>query len=494
MPPATATFAPVRVRWLKRSVGRRLASTFGLICADVLSFLTGYYLFRHGHGTPVILLPGARGLPNFGNAIDIYLILGVVFVFIRYLRGDYGKRQLFWDGARGTTSTLALAAVPDISFVVLIGVHRLYLPLALSWLFLIPIIPLYRQGLRYLLALAGLWQIPTAVVGSGKRASVVYESLRDTLSLGFDLRYLVVEQGDRTIPDELRGLRRMSFAKVSDIGPALGDLECSQVIVAGDDAKSMGSDLIQHLIGADIEVAIVPTLQGLPLFGISTNYLFGQDMLLLQLRNNLARAPSRAVKRIIDLVGPILALLLASPLWLLAMVAIKLADGGPIFFVQQRVGYHGKRFGCVKFRTMQPDAQETLTRWKGENPELYSEYCRSNFKLQNDPRITPVGKWLRRFSLDELPQILNVLAGQMSLVGPRPLIPTEISEYGAGFELYCRTLPGITGLWQISGRSQTKFSDRVTCDEWYVLNWSLWYDFVILLQTVRIVFTGRGAY
>jgi undecaprenyl-phosphate galactose phosphotransferase len=484
----------MRTQWLNRNAAKRWASTIALICADVLAFWAGYYLFRHNHNLPMFLLPGARGLPNFGSAVDIYLILGGVFIFIRYLRGDYGKRQLFWDGARGTIGTLALVALPDISFVVLIGAQKLYAFLALSWLFLIPAIPLYRQGVRYLLTLLGVWQIPTVLVGSGKRASAVYKSLRGTLSLGFDLHYLLVEHGVQDISPELTGLQRLSFANISDIGATLHDLECSQAIIAADDAKGSGSDLVQHLLGADIDVAIIPSLQGLPLFGMSTNYLFGQDMLLLQLRNNLARSPSRAAKRVVDLIATTFALIVFSPFWLAIMTVIKVEDGGPIFFVQRRVGRAGKEFGCLKFRTMAVDADERLRRWQNENPELYAEYL-NTFKLRDDPRITKPGSWLRRTSLDEVPQLINVLIGDMSLVGPRPVVQEELQKfYGSAAELYKRVRPGITGLWQISGRSETTYADRVGFDEWYILNWSLWYDVAILFQTVWVVAIGKGAF
>ena len=136
-----------------------------------------------------------------------------------------------------------------------------------------------------------------------------------------------------------------------------------------------------------------------------------------------------------------------------------------------------------------------LSSWETEQPHLAEQYRASNFKLADDPRVTRFGRWLRRTSLDELPQLLNVLLGEMSLSGPRPLLAREVSSYGVAIELYQKVRPGITGLWQINGRSNTSFADRVTFDEWYIKNWSLWYDIVILLRTVRVVFSSRsGAY
>jgi lipopolysaccharide/colanic/teichoic acid biosynthesis glycosyltransferase len=140
------------------------------------------------------------------------------------------------------------------------------------------------------------------------------------------------------------------------------------------------------------------------------------------------------------------------------------------------------------------DAEVHLQRWQDENPDLYEEYCRT-FKLRDDPRVTSIGKWLRRTSLDELPQLWNVLMGHMSLVGPRPVVQQELDDhYGPATQLYVRTRPGMTGLWQVSGRSDTSYERRVFLDEWYILNWSFWYDIVILIQTAWIVATGKGAF
>jgi undecaprenyl-phosphate galactose phosphotransferase len=167
--------------------------------------------------------------------------------------------------------------------------------------------------------------------------------------------------------------------------------------------------------------------------------------------------------------------------------------GGPAIFSHRRIGRYGLAFGCLKFRTMVPDAEDALRRLLESDPRARAEWER-DFKLREDPRITPVGEFLRRTSLDELPQLWNVLKGEMSLVGPRPVIEEELERYGDQVGYYLETRPGITGLWQISGRNDTGYEDRVALDSWYVRNWSLWYDLVILVKTVGVVMRGRGAY
>jgi exopolysaccharide biosynthesis polyprenyl glycosylphosphotransferase len=194
------------------------------------------------------------------------------------------------------------------------------------------------------------------------------------------------------------------------------------------------------------------------------------------------------VKRAIDIVGALLALLVTSPVWLLASLAIKLGSPGPIFFVQERCGKYGVTFPFLKFRTMVADAEAR----KGELRAL-NEKKGPVFKIESDPRVTRVGRKLRKYSIDELPQLLNVLLGQMSLVGPRPPVPSEVEKYELDHRGRLSMRPGITCLWQISGRNQIEFEDWVKLDLEYIERWSLLLDFQILLATLPAVFSGRGA-
>lgn len=187
------------------------------------------------------------------------------------------------------------------------------------------------------------------------------------------------------------------------------------------------------------------------------------------------------------------ALTVLLPIGLIVALAIRLDSPGPILFAHRRVGRGGKEFSCYKFRTMVPDAEAVLERYLKENPKRREEW-EKEYKLKGDPRVTRVGAFLRRTSLDELPQFFNVLIGDMSLVGPRPIVEKEISKYGDAFRDFCLVRPGITGIWQVNGRSDTTYDERVAMDSWYVRNWSIWIDMFYLLKTVKIVVSGRGAY
>jgi Undecaprenyl-phosphate galactose phosphotransferase WbaP len=213
-----------------------------------------------------------------------------------------------------------------------------------------------------------------------------------------------------------------------------------------------------------------------------------------ELPQRLFHRRSAFFKRCLDILFSLTLLTLLLPLFLLLCAVINLTSRGPVFYGHTRYGRHGKEFKALKFRTMVQNAGEVLEEHFRLHPEDWVEWRRDH-KLKDDPRVTRIGKWLRRYSLDELPQMWNVLMGEMSLVGPRPIVQEEIRRYGSsGYDLYTRVLPGITGLWQVSGRNNTTYEERITFDEYYVRNWSIWLDAYILARTVRTVLLAEGAY
>jgi undecaprenyl-phosphate galactose phosphotransferase len=198
-------------------------------------------------------------------------------------------------------------------------------------------------------------------------------------------------------------------------------------------------------------------------------------------------------KRCFDLLASVAGLAAISPLLLLIAAIVYINDPGPVIFAHRRVGRSGKMFDCYKFRTMAINSQALLDEYLAEHPAAQKEWLK-DFKLKEDPRIIGVGNFLRKTSLDELPQLLNVVKGEMSLVGPRPIVKEEIGKYGAHIAEYCSLRPGITGCWQISGRNNVKYEERVRLDAWYARNRSFRLDMIILLKTVKVVLSGKGAY
>ena len=200
----------------------------------------------------------------------------------------------------------------------------------------------------------------------------------------------------------------------------------------------------------------------------------------------------RPFKHVFDVLGALLLGLAFLPLILVVAVVLR-REGGPVFFHHRRIGRDGVIFECLKFRTMVPDADRVLREMLERSPEIKAEWLR-NHKLKIDPRITPVGRFLRRTSLDELPQLWNVICGDMSLVGPRPVVLDELIRYGRFAPKYLSVRPGLTGLWQVNGRNNTSYRRRVALDVYYVRRQNIWLDLQILARTVKVVFGDRGAY
>jgi lipopolysaccharide/colanic/teichoic acid biosynthesis glycosyltransferase len=222
---------------------------------------------------------------------------------------------------------------------------------------------------------------------------------------------------------------------------------------------------------------------------IGSRLLRAEELIALQPRR------SRVIKRSGDILFSLAVLSLGSPLFLVLALMVKLTSRGPVFYVQQRVGRDYRSFGCIKFRTMRRDADRILTKILSESPDLQEEF-RNDFKLRNDPRITRLGRFLRRSSLDELPQFLNVLRGEMSVVGPRPIVRQELPRYAERMDEVLAVRPGLTGLWQVSGRNNLTYRQRVLLDLRYARHHSLRMDLLIILRTIRVILDprDRGAY
>ena len=238
---------------------------------------------------------------------------------------------------------------------------------------------------------------------------------------------------------------------------------------------------------------VLPGESSAPLAGMETEYFLSGEAVGLSLRAaRLTRPGWRALKSALDYaLGLLIALIFLPALALLALI-VRLDSAGPVFFRQRRIGRGGEEFAVYKFRTMVPDAEKKLSKLLQKNPDLANQW-EGKFKLADDPRVTRAGRWLRKTSLDELPQLINVLYGDMSLVGPRPIVAAEIPRYGEAFADYARLRPGLTGLWQVSGRSDTSYARRVFLDQWYLRYWTPWLDLAILVRTAFVVLRREGA-
>jgi len=469
-----------------------------LALGDILAFFLAFYLARISHALYYqqnllhVLLHwwGSQAEIN----ILLFLLLTVLGVIAFAAKGHYTQRRAFWDEVGDMVAVFTLLIVLDaaIAFLGKWPLSRLWL--FSTWVLALLFLPMIRLLLRLILIRLGVWSQSIVVIGSGRNAVEAIRALANEPLLGYSVECVLVPDGltpatkDFPIPTTFKELG-------SDPLETLRGLGNPHVLLALDMEQWGEQERLVRTLGLHYpELTIAPPLRGLPLFGLEVMHFFSQEVFMLRVRDNLAQLGPRISKRIFDLVAASILIALFSPLLLFIAWRIRVADGGKIFYAQTRIGKDGKPFPCFKFRTMVMDAEARLQDYLAKYPELREEYERS-YKLRDDPRVTRIGKFLRRTSLDELPQLFNVLRGEMSLVGPRPVTQKELEEYyGDIAKIYRLVHPGITGLWQVSGRSDTTYSERTFLDAWYIKNWSLWYDIVILLRTIKVVLRREGAY
>lgn len=345
-----------------------------------------------------------------------------------------------------------------------------------------------RLNIMRLLHQLCLWGEPLIIIGTGEASVRISRDLLQNPVIG--LRPVAVFDSDaESIGQSVNGLKVLGtitqasqYARTHHIQRAILTAAC-----ASHTASLLGeldTNTFKH-------IQVLPDIPGLPVHSVSTKPL--SDYLTLNITNNLKKRSNQIIKRAFDLGATLLGGLLISPLLVLLVILIRIDSKGPVLYSQNRLGKNGKHFRIWKFRSMVKDADAALERHLAAHPKLREEWEHTH-KLTNDPRITRVGKILRATSLDELPQLINVLRGEMSLVGPRPIVDAEVAKYDEAFDLYKLVRPGMTGYWQVSGRSNTSYAYRVQLDSFYTRNWSIWLDLTVLIATTRVVLKREGAY
>jgi Undecaprenyl-phosphate galactose phosphotransferase WbaP len=432
------------------------------------------------------------------HGVVIFVTVGWFWLILEH----YARRRPFWDELREITHVLTIMFIATSATAFLMGTNLAETESTRSDLFIVwslnlILVPLARASLKSLLNDIGLWKRPALIIGTGENAREAYLAIKSERAMGYHMLGFVStldEPSNEVINNITINSNTLPvFAYTNHIESQHDQLKNVQIIVALDSLNDEKSQLlVKKILNHHTNVNIIPSIRGLPLFGTQLSHFFSHEVLFLTIRNNLARRGFIWIKRIFDLVAATILLIILSPLFLILIYLIR-RDGGKAFYGHTRVGKNGKLFKCLKFRSMRSDADKVLKDLLENDPVARAEWDK-DFKLKNDPRITAVGHFLRKTSLDELPQLINVLKHEMSLVGPRPIVTAELERYGDYVNLYLQVLPGITGLWQVSGRNDTSYDQRVSLDAWYVQNWSMWYDIAILFKTVNVVVNRRGAY
>lgn len=341
---------------------------------------------------------------------------------------------------------------------------------------------LFRQLLVKTCNRFNILKTPVIFVGNGKATEDIIYFTNHNNCFGIKVADIVEEIEDI---NQLRKniITKIEQLKVKTIIIAIPNLEKSKLL-----------DLVEDIQPLVRNLMFVPNTIGIPVINLEVKKIYESNMLLLSIRNNLAKKTNRRIKRIFDIVFSLLTMVIIIPVSIIVMILIMIeSPGAAPIFKHYRVGRGGTLFPCYKFRSMVPNAQEKLQEYLKSNPEARKEW-NAYFKLKDDPRITKIGRFIRKTSIDELPQFINVLKGEMSWVGPRPIIKDEIHYYGKYINDYYAVLPGITGMWQANGRSDTGYDERVVLDTWYVRNWNIWIDIALIIKTIKAVLFGKGAY
>lgn len=485
-------------KFIKFNVFQRGIGIFLFICIDLIaicvSFLLAYYIKKTLGAHISFILPLRAGMESF----SVFWWVPVVFILFIAHEGCYAKRRVFWYETKMLVKGVTLSLVAVLAIITLGkmtgGISRLLI--LLLWVNTLFIIPFFRLLSKGLLSKLGLLIENVLVVGTGEVGNEIVHLLNIQRFLGYNVKgFLTDNRGDIGKSIKIDGLSYPVLGEISQYRKAIRKTRASIVIIALPSLPykkllDLNNNLQHHVKS----VLLIRDLKGIGMLNTELYQIFMHPLLVLDIKNNLQIPFNIFLKRLLDLSLALFLLPLVVVVTVIVGIITKIDSPGPLFYSQKRIGFKGKFFRMYKFRTMRPGAERKLKKVLESDPEKRKEWEKYG-KLKDDPRITEIGKFLRRWSIDELPQVFNVLKGNLSFVGPRPVFKNDIKKYfKADRVYYFMVKPGITGLWQVTGRSQSDFSIRTSNDIWYALNWSLWIDIVILFKTANAVMKGGGAY
>lgn len=424
--------------------------------------------------------------------MQLYVLIPLAFIAFIFYSHLYTQKMLFWQITEKLFYACAWGTVLTVCglFVTQTSSQFSRLFIGLLFIFSFFFLTLFRYILGKIFEKTKIFQTPVLIIGAGLSAdALIHEIKKDT-----GMRYHIVGFLEDYTP-------KTQFINEYPIMGGFDDLETvvkktgvHAAIIAAPGLPQKGLvDLTYRAQAVLDDVGIVPNLVAVPMGNIHIQTFFDDKIMVLHLRNNLSIMRNRILKYIFDFSISFAVLMVLLPVLLIIGILVSINSKGPIIYKGVRVGKSGKLFKCYKFRTMYIDGDSIIEQYFDRYPQKCKEWDKYK-KLQNDPRVTTFGRILRKTSLDELPQIVNVLKGEMSLVGPRPYLPDELADMGESRNIILQARPGITGYWQVNGRNNVTFKERLNMETWYVCNWSVWIDIVLLWRTVKVVVSGKGAY
>ncbi|MGE3713391.1 MAG: exopolysaccharide biosynthesis polyprenyl glycosylphosphotransferase [Alphaproteobacteria bacterium] len=476
-----------------------------LLVADVLALMfaafSAFWLTRW-------VQESIFGIPSYimGPAVlsrgDIYIALCLGLIVSMANKNAYDARLPWWSQVQSIAKLVLVAFLVDgfISFAMKTQASRMLI--ISNWVFAFGLLLTFRFAVFHMASKVREWKVPTVIMADNDMATDLMLAFHNEPCTGYHVHTVFLRDDkwrdfDRTaLPPKDRNV--LIHVGMSDCAAYVLEHPDNFYIISMDAFRGDVRDqLIRALDKVQANYALVPSLALSGFHGTMPHYYFGHDVMMIPAsipgRNKLT--VGRVAKRLMDIMISALALVLLAPLLLLVAAMLKIeGQGGSIFYGGQRVGKGGRMFHCWKFRSMEPDSDHLLQEYIDSDPLIKARWEKYR-KLPKDPRInTKTAAIIRKLSIDELPQLWNVLVGDMSLVGPRPILAEETHYFGRRLRHYLSVRPGLTGLWQVSGRNNTSFMRRVYWDSWYVRNWSLWHDIIIMFKTPLVLISGKGAY
>lgn len=468
-----------------------IAPKFSQLKGIILFLCLDYLCILAGEGMMNLLRKLILGSYSSATSLELYIVFPIVYLFFMALGRLYVQRIPFYQEVEKIFYACLYATMAIVMLLFMTHSSR-----SVSRFFLLLLGPLNFINLSVMRYITKKWldamgynKAPLLIIGAGKTAQQLVRGLKQDAGMSYEIIGLLEDYA--VVGKELQEYPVLGGFKDAKRVVLETGVERVCICAPGLEGERLGR-LIYELQPLVKRLAVIPNLSGVPVGNVTIDNLFNEHLLMIRVQNNLANVWNRFGKGCLDYILTLSGCILLLPILGIIMLKIKADSPGPAVYDGYRLGRNGKPFRCFKFRSMYVNGDEILEQYLQEHPEKREEW-ETYHKLEEDPRVTPFGNFMRRTSIDELPQIFNVLRGEMSLVGPRPYLVSEEKDMGHYAEAILLAKPGITGLWQVSGRSDIAFKDRLELEAWYVGNWNVWLDLVLLFKTIKVVLWRKGA-
>lgn len=473
--------------------------SFFLFFSDIISISLSFFL-------AILLsnfLQNLSGIYSYTKINHDYLSLIIcpVMLILFYIKGHYTRRNPWWEQVRYIFGLCLIAFIGDVFIRLILQLQLADFYIAVSSIFIFFFILLGRQINYFFFNKLNLWKIDTIIIGSADAVTDTLYAFNADPYTGYNIKKIFLRNYNSKTVDIESLPKRYKDIEILNDNMSTNDFIKNNInhffVISIDTYQGQErQNLINDLTNMNIIYSVAPPITSMNLFEMRPQNFFGYDIMLLHSKNIIFSPVKHFTKRSMDILGAMSALIFFSPVFLIVLILLKFeGQVGTVFYGGERIGKGGKLFKCWKFRSMEPNSDYLLDKLFEQDPHAKTQWEKYRKIKGKDPRITTkTANIIRKTSIDELPQFWNVLIGDMSLVGPRPILQDESILMGDSFQNYIKVRPGLTGLWQVSGRNNTTFERRITMDNWYVRNWSIWGDIVIMLKTLNVVIKGSGSY